>query len=220
MATSETAVETEEAASGYQFQGTLLEACNCDVLCPCWIGEDPDNGTCSSVVAYHFDKGRIRGVDVSGLTLANVVFIPGNILAGNWKAALLVDENANDEQLQAIVDAFSGKLGGPLADLAQLIGEVLEVRRVPISHEVAEGRGRLSVGGDTVIAEMEPYRGPDGSVTVLQNSIFSTVPGSPAWVGKAERFAVNLPEHGWTYEFEGRNAIQADWVIDYRGEDA
>jgi hypothetical protein len=220
MATSETAVETEEAASGYQFQGTLLEACNCDVLCPCWIGEDPDNGTCSSVVAYHFDKGRIRGVDVSGLTLANVVFIPGNILAGNWKAALLVDENANDEQLQAIVDAFSGKLGGPLADLAQLIGEVLEVRRVPISHEVAEGRGRLSVGGDTVVAEMEPYRGPDGSVTVLQNSIFSTVPGSPAWVGKAERFAVNLPEHGWTYEFEGRNAIQADWVIDYRGEDA
>jgi len=220
MATSETSVETEEIASGYQFQGTLLEACNCDVLCPCWIGEDPDNGTCSSVVAYHFDKGRIRGVDVSGLTLANVVFIPGNILAGNWKAALLVDENADDEQLQAIVDAFSGKLGGPLADLAQLIGEVLEVRRVPISHEVAEGRGRLSVGDDTVVAEMEPYRGPDGSVTVLQNSIFSTVPGSPAWVGKAERFAVNLPEHGWTYEFEGRNAIQADWVIDYRGEDA
>ena len=50
MATVETAVQTEPASSGYQFQGTLLEACNCDVLCPCWIGEDPDNGTCSSVV--------------------------------------------------------------------------------------------------------------------------------------------------------------------------
>jgi hypothetical protein len=220
MATTDTAVETEEVAAGYQFQGTLLEACNCDVLCPCWIGEDPDNGTCSSVVAYHFDKGRIRGVDVSGLTLSNVVFIPGNILAGNWKAAMFVDERASDEQLQAIVDAFSGKLGGPLADLAQLIGEVLEVRRVPISHEVEEGRGRLSVGGGAVEAVMEPYRGPDGSVTTLQNSIFSTVPGSPAWVGKAERFAVDIPEHGWSYEFEGRNAIQSNWVIDYRGEPA
>jgi hypothetical protein len=220
MATAETAVETEPVSSGYQFQGTLLEACNCDVLCPCWIGEDPDNGTCSSVVAYHFDRGMIRGVDVSGLTIAGVVFIPGNVLAGNWKQLLYVDERANDEQLQAIVDAFSGKLGGPLADLAQLVGEVLDVVRAPIAHEIVEGRGTLTIGGDKVVASMEPYRGPDGSVTTLHNSIFSTVPGSPAWVGKAERFAVNIPEHGWTYEFEGSNAIQSDWMIDYRGEAA
>ena len=87
MATADTSVQSESASAIYQFQGTLLEACNCDVLCPCWIGEDPDNGTCSSVVAYHLDSGTIRGVDVSGLTLANVVFIPGNVLAGNWKQA-------------------------------------------------------------------------------------------------------------------------------------
>jgi hypothetical protein len=67
---------------------------------------------------------------------------------------------------------------------------------------------------------MEPYRGPDGSVTTLNNSIFSTVPGSPAWVGKSRRFAVNLPERGWTFAVEGRNAIQSDWAIDYRGHDA
>jgi hypothetical protein len=213
-------VPTEPAASGYQFQGTLLEACNCDVLCPCWIGEDPDNGSCKSVVAYHFDTGRIRGVDVSGLTLASVVFIPGNVLAGNWQQVLFLDEAANDEQTQAMVDAFSGKLGGPLADLAELIGTQLSVIRAPISHEVVEGRGRLIVGDGTVVAEMEPYRGPDGSITTLQNSIFSTVPGSPAWVGKASRFAVDLPEHDWTYEFIGRNAIQSDWTIDFQGEAA
>jgi hypothetical protein len=220
MASADTAVESESASAIYQFQGTLLEACNCDVLCPCWIGEDPDNGTCSSVVAYHFDSGKILGVDVSGLTLANVVFIPGNVLAGNWKAHMFVDESASDEQLEAIIDAFSGKLGGPLADLAQLIGEVLAVTRAPIDHEVVEGRGKLVVGGGTVVAEMEPYRGADGSITTLQNSIFSTVPGSPAWVGKASTFSVDLPDDGWTYSFEGRNAIQSDWKIDYRGEAA
>jgi hypothetical protein len=220
MSTAETAVQTDAVESVYQFQGTLLEACNCDVLCPCWIGEDPDNGSCSSVVAYHFDRGTIRGIDVSGLTLADLTFIPGNVLAGNWKMVMFIDERASDEQVQAIVDAFTGKLGGPLADLAQLVGEVIEVVRAPISHEVNEGRGTLRVGGDKVVAEMEPYRGPDGSVTTLHNSIFSTVPGSPAWVGKAERFAVNVPEHGWTYEFQGRNAIQSDWMIDFRGEAA
>jgi hypothetical protein len=220
MATAERGVQTEPAASGYQFKGTLLEACNCDVLCPCWIGEDPDNGTCSSVVAYHFDRGAIRDLYVSGLTLASVTFIPGNVLAGNWKQLLFVDDRADDAQVQAIVDAFSGRLGGPLADLARLVGEHLGVVRAPISHQVVEGRGTLTVGDDAVVAEMEPYRGPDGSVTTLHNSIFSTVPGSPAWVGKAQRFAVNVPEQGWTYEFEGRNAIQSDWMIDWRGEAA
>jgi hypothetical protein len=212
-------MSTVETA-GYQFQGTLLEACNCDVLCPCWIGEDPDNGTCQSVIAYNLDSGTIDGVDVSGLTLASVVFIPGNVLAGNWQQLAFVDDKATDEQEEALLNAFSGKLGGPLADLAQLVGEQRGVVRAPISHEVSEGRGTLRIGDDTVVAEMEPYRGADGSITTLQNSIFSTVPGSPAWVGKAGKFAVNLPDQGWTFEFHGRNAIQSDWQIDYRGEAA
>ena len=28
----------------YDLQGTLLEACWCGILCPCWVGEDPDGG--------------------------------------------------------------------------------------------------------------------------------------------------------------------------------
>jgi hypothetical protein len=220
MSTSETAPAGAPTTGGYRLQGTLLEACTCDVLCPCWIGEDPDAGTCQSIMAYHLDSGTIDGVDVSGLTLAAVVFIPGNVLAGNWRQAVFVDDRATDEQEQALLAAFGGALGGPLGDLAQLVGERLAVTRAPISHDIVEGKGTIRVGGDAAFAEMEPYRGPDGSVTTLNNSIFSTVPGSPAWVGKSSRFAVRLPEHGWTFEVEGRNAIQSDWAIDYRGNGA
>jgi hypothetical protein len=220
MSTSETAPASAPSKGGYQLQGTLLEACTCDVLCPCWIGEDPDGGTCQSIMAYHLNSGTIDGVDVSGLTLAAVVFIPGNVLAGNWKQAVFVDDRASEEQERALLAAFGGALGGPLGDLAGLIGERLAVTRAPISHEIHEGNGTIRVGGDAAFAEMVPYRGPDGSVTTLNNSIFSTVPGSPAWVGKSSRFAVNLPEHGWTFQVEGRNAIQSDWAIDYRGNGA
>jgi hypothetical protein len=220
MSTSETASAAAPTTGGYQLKGTLLEACTCDVLCPCWIGEDPDAGTCQSIMAYHLDSGSIDGVDVTGLTLAAVVFIPGNVLAGNWKQAVFVDDRATDEQQRALLAAFGGALGGPLGDLAQLVGERLAVTRAPISHEIHEGKGTIRVGGDAAFAEMEPYRGPDGSVTTLNNSIFSTVPGSPAWVGKSSRFAVNLPDHGWTFQVQGRNAIQSDWAIDYRGNGA
>ena len=200
----------------YDLQGTLLEACSCGVLCPCWVGEDPDLGTCDAFIAYHFDAGTIRGIDVGGLSFVTVNHIPGNVLTpGSWKVVIFVDERATDEQFQALVDAYSGKLGGPLADLAGLVGEVLGVRREPIAHEIRGGTGTLRIG-DLVSSEMAPFKGADGATsTTLRDSIFSTVPGTPAYVGKASYNRVNLPEFGMVWSFEGRNAIQADYRITF-----
>lgn len=54
----------------YQLMGSILEVRECKVLCPCWIGEDPDNGTWRSALAYHYEQGSIGGVDVSRVTVA------------------------------------------------------------------------------------------------------------------------------------------------------
>jgi hypothetical protein len=205
-----------DTAAGYELEGSLLEVCTCNVLCPCWIGEDPDGGDCLSVVAYHFDRGTIRGVDISGLTVASAVHIPGNVLAGNWKQVLYVDDDADEEQYDAIVAMMTGELGGPLGDLAQLVGERVAIERAPMSHSIVDGAGSLKVG-DVISADMHPYRGPDGSTTTLQNSIFSTVPGSPAYVGVADHQKVDIPQHGLTWEAENRNAIQSDWKMSFAG---
>src|SRR5262245_38851819 len=49
-----------------QVEGRLLEVCTCGILCPCWVGEDPDGGTCDSALAWRIDNGNIEGIDVSG----------------------------------------------------------------------------------------------------------------------------------------------------------
>ena len=196
----------------YHLEGRLLEVCDCRVLCPCWIGEDPDNGTCDSMQAWHFDKGSIDGVDVTGRTIAAVFHIPGNILKGNIRGALYVDDGATDEQQQAIVDVWSGKRGGPVADLAKLIGEVVSIERVPITFAVNEGRGTLRVG-DSGFAELEPYHGPNGAVTTLADTIFSTVPGAPVFVGKATRYQSKNPKLGHDLELSGHNALQSTFVL-------
>jgi hypothetical protein len=114
-----------------------------------------------------------------------------------------------------MIDAFTGKLGGPLADLWEaLIGEVKGVEFLPISHEVEDGKGTLRIG-DVVETDMEPYRGPDGSITTLQNSVFSTVPGSPAWIAKAGVNRVDLGQYGMSWEYSGRNAIQSEWKMEH-----
>lgn len=197
----------------YKLEGSLLEVCDCEVLCPCWIGENPDNGTCQSALAYHFEQGAIDGVDVSGLTLATNVFIPGNVLEGKWRAQLFVDERASAEQEAALLSVFTGKQGGPIADLAALIGEVVGVERAPITFEVEEGKGTLRIG-DTTEAVMEPYRGPSGKPTTLVDSIFSTIPGAPAYVAKASTFRLKNPAVGVDVDLRGHNAIQGRFAFE------
>ena len=194
----------------YRLEGSILEVCNCQVLCPCWIGEDPDQGTCDSVLAYHFDRGDINGVDVSGLTLAFVAHIPGNVLDGGFRVVIVVDDRASIEEEAALITAFRGRLGGPLEDMSRLIGEVLAVERAPITYAVAHGKGRLVIG-ESVEADIEPYRSRSGEVTTLNESIFSTIPGSPAYVSKATRWRATEPRLGWEIDLKDHNAIQGSF---------
>src|SRR4029077_1891672 len=93
------------------------------------------------------EKGTIEGVDVSGLTMAVSAHIPKNILIPkSWKAVVFVDDRSSPEQEGAMIRLFTGQLGGAVADLAGLIGEVVAVERAPITFAVDGGKGRLVIG--------------------------------------------------------------------------
>lgn len=197
----------------YHLEGRLLEVCDCRVLCPCWIGEDPDNGTCDTIIAWRFDKGTIEGVDVAGRTIAVQAHVPGNILQGNWKAAIYVDDKASPQQKDAILKVYTGALGGPVGDLVKLVGEVVSVESAPITFEVQGGRGTLKVG-EAGYAELEPYQGATGGATTLSDTIFSTVPGAPVFVGKAPRYRSKNAKMGVDVDLKGHNALQSTFVFD------
>ncbi|MBV8371911.1 MAG: DUF1326 domain-containing protein [Candidatus Eremiobacteraeota bacterium] len=209
----ETQAQPQGKTSGktYTLQGALLEACSCRTLCRCWIGEDPDGGACEAFNAYHIDSGEINGIDVSGLNYVQVVQIPGNVLVPkSWRRVTYLDASATEEQRQAILDAWHGRLGGPLADLNGLIGEDVAVHTEPIDYNLKNGAGTIGIG-DKVRATMAPYRSAYGAVTTLRDSIFSTIAGAPAYVSKASDHVVNIPEHGMVWTFKDRNAIQGDF---------
>src|SRR5262249_41896668 len=84
--------------------------------------------------------------------------------------------------------------------------------RTPITFDVQGGRGRLQVG-EVSYAELEPYKGPDGSTTVLSNTIFSTVPGAPVFVGKATRYRSKHVKLGHDLDMTGHNALQSTFVL-------
>ena len=196
---------------GYELEGKLLEVCDCNVLCPCWIGEDPDNGTCDGVVSYHIEKGTVDGTDVSGLTVGLVARIPGNILQGNWKVAVFVDDKSTPAQEAALLNVFSGKMGGPVGDLCKLVGEIVTVQRAAIAFDIVDGKGTLTIG-DVIDASLNPYVGATGNRTTLNESIFSTIPGSPAYVSKATHFKRRSSQFGLPdVDVKNRNAIQGNF---------
>lgn len=209
--TTSSAAEAVSASTRYEIEGRLLEVCTCGALCPCWVGEDPDGGTCESVLAWAVDRGTIEGVDVSDRVVAASVHIPGNVLAGNWKAAIFVDDRCTDEQQAALLRVFTGALGGPVADLAALFGEVVAVERAPISFEVEGGTGTMSIGG-TSEARLTPFQGATGETTALVGTVFSTIPGAPAYPGKAQFFRRSGARHGLAdVDVAGRNAVQGSF---------
>lgn len=192
----------------YQLEGRLLEVCTCNVLCPCWVGEDPDNGTCDGVLAWRVDKGTVDATDVSGHTLVILTHIPGNILQGNWRVRVYVDDQATPEQKEALLNVWTGKLGGPVADLAKLVGEVIAVEQVPITFDVKGVDGTLKVG-QAIDAGLKPFQGATGKDTALHDTVFTTIPGSPAYVGKASHYRVNAPE--FQIDLRGHNAVSGSF---------
>ena len=197
----------------YHLEGRLLEVCNCRVLCPCWIGEDPYFGTCDTIIAWRFDKGSIEGVDVAGTTISLIAHVPGNILQGNWRAAVYVSDNATPQQKDAILKVYTGKLGGPVGDLVKLVGEVVSVESVPITFDVQGGKGTLKVG-NAGFAELEPFKNATGATTTLTDTIFSTVPGAAVYVGKAGSYRSKNAKLGIDLDMKGHNALQSVFVFD------
>jgi hypothetical protein len=87
------------------------------------------------------------------------------------------------------------------------------VQRAPIVYEVVQGKGHLRVGTG-IDAELEPYRGTTGAPTTLHDTIFSTIAGAPAYVGKAPKFQMTNAALGINLDIQNHNAIQGSFLFE------
>ena len=85
----------------------------------------------------------------SGCKIALIADTPKVMTDGNWKVGVFVDDGATDEQFDKLVQVFGGQLGGPMAMLAPLVGEVVGVQRAAI--ELRDDGLRHSVRVDDAI---------------------------------------------------------------------
>jgi hypothetical protein len=146
----------------WSVEGTYFENCNCDFACPCTVTSFASPGTedrCQVILNYHIGRGEIDGVDVSGHSVSVVADAPAKMLDGNWRVGLLIDDKASKAQVDKLAGVFSGQMGGPMASLAPLIGEVLGIEQHPIEYHDSGRKHHVKIGSE-ISVEVEDYTPP------------------------------------------------------------
>ena len=197
----------------WSLKGSYIETCSCDLICPC--NATFDHGAtydyCRVTLVFNIKDGEVEGTDIAGLKVAAIADTPKVMTEGNWKLGLFIDENATDEQADQLVKVFTGQLGGPMAGLAPLVGEMLGVERVAIDVQDDGVRHTVRVGDaiDFEIEDIVPF-GVESGEPVRFQGMFHPV-GSDLTMAEAKRSRIDA--FGIAYEGKtGLSTSEFSWA--------
>jgi hypothetical protein len=180
-------------------------------MCPCNLSfaHGATYDFCRVTLVFNIQEGAVDGTDISGCKVALIADTPKVMTDGNWRVGVFVDDDASDAQFDQLVQVFSGQLGGPMAALAPLIGEMLGVERAAI--EVNDDGLRHSVRiGDVIDFEIEdivPF-GVETGQPVKFSGMFHPA-GSDLTMAEARRSRINA----FGIEYEGKTGLsKADFA--------
>ena len=193
----------------WHVEGTYFENCNCDMACPCTtsgLTAPADNERCNVALAFHIDTGEVNGVEVGGLTVCVVADTPALMSDGGWKVGVLLDAAASAEQAEALGAVFGGQLGGPMAGLVPLIGEMAGIESLNMAY-ADDGRihqVRIGSAVDLVVEDFVSPLDPTGQGVKISGVGF---PADTLAVGTSSTARVDA--FGMTWDNSGKNSYSA-----------
>jgi hypothetical protein len=189
----------------WNLTGSYSETCSCELMCPCNLSFDhgATYDFCRVTLAFNIRRGAVEDTDIAGRKVVLIADTPKVMTDGNWRVGVFIDDGATDAQFDALVQVFSGQLGGPMAGLAPLIGEMLGVQRAAID---LEDDGLLhSVRVDDVIdfaiEDIVPF-GVETGEPVRFSGMFHPA-GSDLTMAEAKRSRISA----YGIEYEGKTGL-------------
>jgi hypothetical protein len=189
----------------WSLKGSYVETCSCDLICPC--NASFDHGAtydyCRVTLVFNIREGEVDGTDVSGLKVAAIADTPKVMTDGNWRIGMFIDERASDDQADKLAAVFSGQLGGPMAAIAPLVGEMLGIERAPIEVVDDGTRHSVRIGSaiDFEIEDIVPF-GIETGQPVRLVGMFHPV-SSELTVAEAKRSKISA----FGIEYEGKTGL-------------
>jgi hypothetical protein len=147
----------------WQLTGNMIEACSCELACPCALGPaQPDQGWCSGAFTFVIERGQSDGVDLSDRRVLWLIDLNNDFASGNGTARVYVDDAANADQRRELESIFTGRKGGPGEVMAGLVSKWLPTESASIEAKLGDTH-TVEVRGVGNIA-LEPVRNQAGQV--------------------------------------------------------
>jgi hypothetical protein len=189
----------------WNLRGNYVETCSCELMCPCNLSFDhgATYDFCRATLAFEIREGEVEGTPIGGLNLVAVIDTPKVMTDGNWRLAVFVDERATDEQADKLVQVFTGRLGGPMAGIAPLVGEVLGVERarIEVQHDGLRHSVRVGEAVDFEVEDIVPF-GVETGEPVRFDGMFHPA-GSDLTMAEATRSQINA----LGIQYEGKTGL-------------
>jgi hypothetical protein len=189
----------------WNLTGSYTETCSCELMCPCNLSLDhgATYDFCRVTLVFNIRQGEVDGVDIGGLKVAAIADTPKVMTEGNWRLGVFIDDQASDEQFDKLLQVFSGQLGGPMAALAPLVGEMLGVERATITIVDDGLRHSVTVGDaiDFEIQDIVPF-GVDTGEPIRFSGMFHPV-GSNLTMAEAQRSRIDA----FGIRYEGKTGL-------------
>ena len=82
-------------ATSWRIRGDVMEACSCNLTCPCNFGGDPTQVPCQAIVGLRIQEGNYGATQLNGLNVVLYLSIPGKFFDGGWTLGVYLDQRAN-----------------------------------------------------------------------------------------------------------------------------
>jgi hypothetical protein len=202
----------KEGAMSWNLAGSYVETCSCELMCPCNLSFDhgATYDFCRVTLVFNIREGAVDSTDISGRKVALIADTPKVMTDGNWRVGVFVDDGASEAQFDQLVQVFSGQLGGPMAGLAPLIGEMLGVERAVIDVKDDGLQHSVRIGDviDFEIEDIVPF-GVETGEPVKFSGMFHPA-GSDLTMAEAKRSRINA----FGIEFEGKTGLsKSDFAL-------
>jgi hypothetical protein len=201
----------------YELSGGFFELCDCKTLCPCWVGQLPDDARCTGAFAWNIEAGKIGDLDVGGRAVVSVSVHTGHRDTGGQEVYVFIDDKASVAQYDELLRTFTGQNGGPLGELNVLMGALQGHQRAPIDL-TASGNFLSVTVGRVMSGDAEVLRGGDSEVTQLVHGYLSNVLGTPADVARSSAFRIDLGIRNLSIEVRGRAAMRGHFAYYSTGD--
>jgi hypothetical protein len=101
----------------WRIRGSYFESCNCEAICPCRKidgvpGGRSTYGECLGLLSWVIEDGRAGDVSLDGFSVALATRYHDDELGSPWSFLIYLDASADGAQRDALVNIFTGRLGG------------------------------------------------------------------------------------------------------------